>query len=258
MAVRSISNPVLNKISKAEYDARVEAGNITTTMIADQVWLDADVTVPVQHKLIGVEEGAEVNVIEEVKVNNTALTPSSKSVNITVPTKTSDLTNDSNFITTESDPTVPSWAKATTKPSYAYSEITGTPTLATVATSGSYDDLTDKPTIPSVTGLASTSYVDTKVADLVNSAPATLDTLSELATALQTNQGAISTINSAITSKANASDLTALTTRVTTAESTLVGKANTSSLATVATSGSYNDLTDKPTGAVLKIWTPDE
>ena len=31
----------------------------------------------------------------------------------------------------------------------AYSDLTGTPTLATVATSGSYNDLTNKPTIPS-------------------------------------------------------------------------------------------------------------
>lgn len=30
---------------------------------------------------------------------------------------------------TETDPTVPSWAKASTKPSYSYSEITGTPTI---------------------------------------------------------------------------------------------------------------------------------
>ena len=39
----------------------------------------------------------ETNIIETVKVNNTALTPVSKAVNITVPTKVSDLTNDSNF-----------------------------------------------------------------------------------------------------------------------------------------------------------------
>lgn len=37
-------------------------------------------------KLSGIETGAEVNVIESVKVNGTALTPSSKSVNIEVPT----------------------------------------------------------------------------------------------------------------------------------------------------------------------------
>ena len=71
---------------------------------------------------------------------------------VTVPTKVSDLTNDSGFITgyTETDPTVPSWAKQANKPSYSYSEISGTPTLATVATTGDYDDLIDKPTIPTV------------------------------------------------------------------------------------------------------------
>ena len=51
---------------------------------------------------------------------------------------------------TETDPTVPSWAKSSSKPSYNYSEISGTPTLANVATSGSYNDLTNKPTIPDI------------------------------------------------------------------------------------------------------------
>ena len=68
-----------------------------------------------------------------------------------IPTNTSQLTNDSGYITgyTEIDPTVPDWAKQSTKPTYTYSEITEKPTLATVATSGSYDDLTNKPDIPS-------------------------------------------------------------------------------------------------------------
>ena len=39
--------------------------------------------------------------------------------------------------------------------------------LSTVATSGSYNDLADKPTIPSTVGLASTKYVDDKVAGIV-------------------------------------------------------------------------------------------
>ena len=52
---------------------------------------------------------------------------------------------------TETDPTVPSWAKAATKPTYKYSEITEKPTLSTVATSGSYSDLSNKPTIPTKT-----------------------------------------------------------------------------------------------------------
>ena len=51
---------------------------------------------------------------------------------------------------TETDPTVSSWAKAPTKPSYAWNEIVSKPSLATVATSGSYNDLSNKPTIPTV------------------------------------------------------------------------------------------------------------
>lgn len=49
-------------------------------------------------KLATIERGAQVNVIETVKVNGSALTPDQdKAVNVPVPTKTSDLNNDSNF-----------------------------------------------------------------------------------------------------------------------------------------------------------------
>ena len=57
-------------------------------------YTDAD-----KSKLAGIETGAQVNVIESIKVNGTALTPSSKVVDVAVPTKTSDLYNDSDFIT---------------------------------------------------------------------------------------------------------------------------------------------------------------
>lgn len=45
------------------------------------------------------EIGGEPNVIETVKVNGVALTPTNKAVDVTVPTKVSDITNDSNFQT---------------------------------------------------------------------------------------------------------------------------------------------------------------
>ena len=53
------------------------------------------------------------------------LTVGNNTYTITVPTKTSDLTNDSGYITgyTETDPTVPSWAKASSKPTYTASEV---------------------------------------------------------------------------------------------------------------------------------------
>jgi hypothetical protein len=55
----------------------------------------------------------------------------------TVPTKVSELTNDSKYLTSETDPTVPSWAKQPSKPTYTASEVgarpsTWTPTAADV------------------------------------------------------------------------------------------------------------------------------
>lgn len=46
-----------------------------------------------------------------------------------IPSKTSDLTNDAGFITgyTETDPTVPSWAKAASKPTYTAAEVGALP-----------------------------------------------------------------------------------------------------------------------------------
>ena len=56
-----------------------------------------DYTSAEKTKLNGIASGAQVNVIESVKVNGTALTPSSKAVDVSVPTKVSQLTNDSGF-----------------------------------------------------------------------------------------------------------------------------------------------------------------
>jgi hypothetical protein len=71
---------------------------------------------------------------------------------------------------------------------------------------------------------ATETYVTTQVNNLVDAAPGALDTLNELAAAL--------------------GDDAAFSTTVT---NSLATKADTSSLATVATSGSYNDLSNKPT-----------
>ena len=53
---------------------------------------------------------------------------------ITVPTKVSELDNDSGYLTnyTETDPTVPAWAKAKSKPTYTASEVGAVPTSRTV------------------------------------------------------------------------------------------------------------------------------
>lgn len=50
-------------------------------------------------KLNGIESGAQVNKIESVKVNGSTQTITNKSVDISVPTKTSQISNDSGYIT---------------------------------------------------------------------------------------------------------------------------------------------------------------
>lgn len=106
----------------------------------------------------------------------------------------------------------------------------------------SYNDLTDKPTIPSVEGLASETYVDGKVAGIVNSAPETLDTLNELSKALGNDPNFAASVATQIGNKVDKVSGKGLSTNdYTTAE-----KNKLAGLSTVATSGSYNDLKDKP------------
>lgn len=69
--------------------------------------------------------------------------------------------------------------------------------------SGSYNDLTEKPDIPSIDGLATEVYVENKVASIVNSAPETLDTLNELATALGNDPNFATTVANQIGTKAS-------------------------------------------------------
>ena len=98
-----------------------------------------------------------------------ATASSNKTANISVPTKTSDLSNDSNFpsdasyVHTDNNFTtalknklegIESGAEVNVQSDWSQSDntaddyIKNKPNLAAVATSGSYNDLTDKPTIP--------------------------------------------------------------------------------------------------------------
>lgn len=65
---------------------------------ANYVHTDNNYTSTEKTKLNGIAAGAQVNKIETIKVNGTAQTITSKAVDITVPTSTSDLTNNSNFV----------------------------------------------------------------------------------------------------------------------------------------------------------------
>ena len=84
-----------------------------------------------------------------------------------------------------------------------------TSALATVATSGAYGDLTGAPTAVSSftndSSYATTSDVSTAINNLVGSAPGTLDTLAEIAAAINDDAAVYDTLNAAITNKLNAS-----------------------------------------------------
>lgn len=117
---------------------------------------------------------------------------------IVVPTKTSELTNDSNFLTEHQ----------------------------------------------SLTGLATETYVNNKVAGIVNSAPETLDTLNELAQALGNDANFATTVSTQIGKKVDKADGMSLTHNDLTNEL----KANYDAAYTYSQAKhSYNDLTDLPT-----------
>ena len=115
---------------------------------------------------------------------------------------------------------VSAWAKAANKPSYSYNEISGTPTLSTVATTGSYDDLSDKPTIPSLSGYATESWVNDKIDDLLGIDADGISAIAQVLDDEDTTTGILTVI---------------------------AGKADKSELF----SGDYNDLTNKPTIPVV-------
>ena len=88
-----------------------------------------------------------------------------------------------------------------------------TSALATVATSGLYSDLSGAPTAVSSftndSSYATTSDVSTAINNLVGSAPGTLDTLAEIATAINNDTAVYDTLNAAITNKLASSAVSA-------------------------------------------------
>jgi hypothetical protein len=198
----------------------------------------------------------------------------------TIPTNVSELGNDVGYLTSHQDlsayalkvelfsgsyndladrPSLfsGSYNDLTNKPSLfsgSYNDLSDVPVLVV-----SYNDLTDKPSIPQdlsdlsdtgnllatdFTGYATTSYVDTHVSNLVGTAPEALNTLNELAAALGDDENFSTTITTLIGTKADSTTVTNLQNVLT---SEIGTKATAADLATVATTGSYNDLFNKPT-----------
>lgn len=220
---------------------------------------------------------AEKNVIVGIQKNGTDLTvnSSTRKVNITVPTKTSDLTNDSNFATTTdldakvdkvtgkglstndyttaeknklaaieagANKTIVDTALSSTSTNPVQNKVINTkfnsvqsdidskvPSTRTVngkalsanitLSAADVGALPNTTVIPSIDGLATETYVNNKVAGIVDSAPATLDTLNELAAALGDDPNFATTVATKIGNKVDKVDGKGLSTNdYTTAE----------------------------------------
>lgn len=152
--------------------------------------------------------------VTDVEVNGTSVVNAQGVAEVSVPTKTSDLNNDSDFIDSTDLSTAladytPTASLASVATSGQYSDLSGTPSLATVATSGDYDDLTNKPSIPAAQIQSDWSQSNSSAVDFIKNKPSIPTKTSDLT---------------------NDSDF-------------VEGP----DLATVATSGSYTDLSNTPT-----------
>lgn len=137
----------------------------------------ASFTTALQSKLNGIAAGAEVNVQSDWGETSADSDAYIKNKPTSMPA---------------SD--VSAWAKEPTKPTYTAAEVGADPT-GSAATA-----LSD-----------AKEYADTKISNLINGAPETLDTLKELADAVTENSDLMDTLNGAIGTKADESDLTAHT-----------------------------------------------
>lgn len=152
--------------------------------------------------IFGIERSTGLPVVDTAPTANNHLTNKKYvddvKASIVVPTKTSELTNDSNFLTEHQ----------------------------------------------SLTGLATETFVNNKVAGIVNSAPETLDTLQELAKALGNDPNFATTVSNKIGNKVDKVDGMSLTHNDLTDEL----KANYDAAYKYSQAKhSYNDLTDLPT-----------
>ena len=150
-------------------------------------------------KLNGVAEGAQQNIIESISVNDVEQEVTSKGVNIAIPTALSQLSDDVGYLTEESDPTVPVWAKQAQKPTYTASEVGALPADTDIPSKIS--DLTNDSDFATNGDLAE---LQTKLNAIADSDDQTLDQLSEIVAYIKNNKNLIDGIT---TGKVSVSDI---------------------------------------------------
>lgn len=120
-----------------------------------------DYTSDEKTKLAGIASGAQVNVLEGIQKNGNTVTVTNKIANISVPTKTSDITNDSGYITSSSVPTA-----TTTTPKMDGTATVGTETAFARGDHIHPSDTTRVPTSRKVNGKALSSDITLSASDV--------------------------------------------------------------------------------------------
>lgn len=210
-----------------------------------------DFTNTLKNKLDGIAAGAEVNVQSNWAQTNSSADDFIKN-KPSIPAKTSDLTNDSNFVTNTSYATantggvvkvgsgleitngVLSATGGGVADEVEWDNVLNKPTFSTVATSGSYNDLTDKPT-----------------PQIVNDATLTIQRNNTNVGTFTANASSDKTINIAVpTTVAELSDASAYVTQSNLATQ-LANKQN------VLTAGDHINITDSTIKAVDYVHSDD-
>ena len=120
-----------------------------------------DYTSDEKTKLAGIASGAQVNVLEGIQKNGNTVTVTNKIANISVPTKTSDITNDSGYITSSSVPTA-----TTTTPKMDGTASVGTEVAFARGDHVHPSDTTRVPTSRKINGKALSSNITLSASDV--------------------------------------------------------------------------------------------
>lgn len=209
---------------------KVDGKGLSTNDLTNELKLKYDTAVSKVDDLT--ETGGAPNVIEIVKVNGTPLTPDgNKAVDVTVPTKTSDLTNDdnvvkdANYVHTDNNYTTAEKNKLADLENYDDTELKNQIAQAgkidTIKVNGTAQTVTNKTvelTIPTNNnqltngaGYQTANEVNAIVQAIIGAAPEALDTLKELADALNNDPDFASTITTELAKKVDKSELVAIT-----------------------------------------------
>ena len=188
-----------------------------------------DYTVEEKEKLAGIEEGANKTTVDTALSSTSTNPVQNKIINLKLTTIQADI-----------DSRVPSSRTVNSKNLSADITLTASDVGA----------LPDTTAIPSIDGLATETYVDNKVAGLVDSAPATLDTLNELATALGDDPNFATTVANQIGGKVDKVDGKGLSTE----DYTTIEKTKLSGIAEGAEVNVQSDwdVTDTTSDAYIK------